>query len=180
MTVSEKIQEARSKAGLTQQQLADAIGTTMQNISQYERGIRTPKIKALQKIADALGVPVAEFLDEELTSMTTGERIRKARLRAGVTQEQLAALLGVDRATISKYESGIIDPPTSQMNRIADLLSMDSAAADCEASDLERLIELLFEFVERVVKKGATPEEVKVLPEMARLLAELMEEGGRK
>lgn len=42
------------------------------------------------------------------------------------------------------------------------------------------LAQLLFEFVERVVKKGATPEEVKVLPETARLLAELMEEGERK
>ena len=38
------------------------------------------------------------------------------------------------------------------------------------------LAQLLFEFVERVVKKGATPEEVKVLPETARLLAELMPE----
>lgn len=38
------------------------------------------------------------------------------------------------------------------------------------------LTQLLFEFVERVVKKGATPEEVKVLPETARLLAELMPE----
>lgn len=42
--------------------------------------------------------------------------------------------------------------------------------------DLEQL---LFEFVERVVKKGATPEEVKVLPEMARLLAELLPEDAR-
>ena len=38
------------------------------------------------------------------------------------------------------------------------------------------LAQLLFEFVERVVKKGATPEEVKVLPETARLLAELLPE----
>lgn len=179
MTVSEKIREARSKAGLTQQQLADKLGTTPQYIGLLESGKRHPKIQTLQKIADALDVPVAKFLDEELTSMTTGERIRKARLRADMTQEQLAALLGVDRATISKYESGIIDPPTSQMNRIADLLSMDSAAADCEASDRERLIGLLFEFVERVVKKGATPEEVKVLPEMARLLAELLPENAK-
>ena len=180
MTVSEKIQEARSKTGLTQQQLADAIGTTTQNISQYERGVRNPKIETLRKIADALGVPVAEFLDEELTSMTTGERIRKARLRADMTQEQLAALLGVDRATISKYESGIIDPPTSQMNRIADLLDMDSAAADCEVSDRERLIELLFQVVEQGAQEEADPEKVRILPETARLLAELMEEGWRK
>lgn len=38
------------------------------------------------------------------------------------------------------------------------------------------LAQLLFEFVERVVKKGATPEEVKALPEMARLLGELLPE----
>lgn len=37
--------------------------------------------------------------------------------------------------------------------------------------DLEQL---LFEFVERVVKKGATPEEVKVLPEIARALVVLL------
>ena len=41
------------------------------------------------------------------------------------------------------------------------------------------LAQLLFEFVERVVKKGATPEEVKVLPEMARLLAELLPENAK-
>lgn len=85
MTVSEKIQEARSKAGLTQQQLADAIGTTMQNISQYERGIRTPKIKALQKIADALGVPMTEFLGGELLStVPTCELVKELEKRAGV------------------------------------------------------------------------------------------------
>lgn len=41
------------------------------------------------------------------------------------------------------------------------------------------LAQLLFEFVERVVKKGATPEEVKVLPEMARLLGELLPENAK-
>ena len=180
MTTGENIRNARKNAQLTQKALGELCGIAEPTIRRYESDKLHPKIQTLQKIADALGVPITEFLNEELTSMTTGERIRKARLRADMTQEQLAALLGVDRATISKYESGIIDPPTSQMNRIADLLSMDSAAADCEASDRERLIGLLFEFVERVVKKGATPEEVKVLPETARLLAELMEEGWRK
>lgn len=62
---------------------------------------------------------------------------------------------------------------------MADLLGLYSTAADCEASDRERLIGLLFEFVERVVKKGATPEEVKVLPEIAQLLAELLPENAK-
>lgn len=38
------------------------------------------------------------------------------------------------------------------------------------------LAQLLFEFVERTVKKGATPEEIAVLPEVARVLAALFVE----
>ena len=34
----------------------------------------------------------------------------------------------------------------------------------------DKLEALLFEFVERAVKKGATPEEVAVLPEVAHVL----------
>lgn len=49
--------------------------------------------------------------------------IRDARKAAGVTQEQLAKLLGINRATLSRYESGDIDPPTSQIRRIASALN---------------------------------------------------------
>ena len=42
-STGKKIKGAREKAGLTQSQLAEAIGTTSQNISQYERGLRKPK-----------------------------------------------------------------------------------------------------------------------------------------
>ena len=40
--------------------------------------------------------------------MTTGDRIRKARLAAGLTQEQLAEKIGVKNAAIHKYEVGIV------------------------------------------------------------------------
>lgn len=55
-STGKKIKEAREKAGLTQSQLAEAIGTTSQNISQYERGLRKPKYETLLKIAKALNV----------------------------------------------------------------------------------------------------------------------------
>lgn len=38
--------------------------------------------------------------------------------------------------------------------------------------DIQKLRSLLFEFVERAVKEDATPEELKVLPEVARVLKE--------
>ncbi len=44
-----------------------------------------------------------------------------------MTQDELAQFLGINRATLSKYESGIIDPPTSQLQRIADALGVHVA-----------------------------------------------------
>lgn len=35
-----------------------------------------------------------------------GARVRAARLASGISQEELAARLGVDRVTLSRYESG--------------------------------------------------------------------------
>lgn len=48
--------------------------------------------------------------------------IRKMRKAAGITQEQLAKSLGINRATLSKYESGVIEPSVSQLERIAEAL----------------------------------------------------------
>lgn len=65
ISIAEKIKGVRELAGLTQAQLAEKVGTTPQNISQYERGIRNPKYGTLCKIADALGCNVTD-LDESL------------------------------------------------------------------------------------------------------------------
>ena len=40
--------------------------------------------------------------------MTTGERIKALRLKYGYTQEELAALVGVQKAAINKYEDGTV------------------------------------------------------------------------
>ena len=52
------------------------------------------------------------------------EKMRKARKAAGLTQDDIAKILGVNRATISKYETGLIDPSIDQLEAIANALSM--------------------------------------------------------
>lgn len=49
--------------------------------------------------------------------------IQKARKKAGITQDTLAAALGISRATVSKYESGLIAPSIGQMGKIARILN---------------------------------------------------------
>lgn len=51
--------------------------------------------------------------------------IRRARKLAGKSQDELAKDLGVNRATISKYETGAIEPTVSQLMKIADALGVD-------------------------------------------------------
>ena len=41
--------------------------------------------------------------------MTTGEKIKQLRKRLGMTQEELGNLIGVQKAAINKYETGIVD-----------------------------------------------------------------------
>lgn len=55
-TNSSRISEARIAAGLTQAQLASAIGCTQSMIAQWETGARLPKMQSLVRIADALHI----------------------------------------------------------------------------------------------------------------------------
>lgn len=66
--IGEKIKEVRKEKELTQRELAERLGTTPQNIAQYETGKRNPKRETLQKIAQALNVPLSDLIpDNEIT-----------------------------------------------------------------------------------------------------------------
>ena len=51
--------------------------------------------------------------------MTFSEKLKKLRKEKKVTQEQLAQIIGVERSSIGKYETGT-QPSTDIMKRIAD------------------------------------------------------------
>lgn len=49
----------RAAAGLTLQEVAEATGVSRSFLSQVERGLASPSIASLRRIADALGTPMA-------------------------------------------------------------------------------------------------------------------------
>lgn len=53
----------------------------------------------------------------------SGAMIRRLRLEAGLTQKQLAELVGVTQAHVAKIECGRVDPRLSTVNRILLVLS---------------------------------------------------------
>lgn len=50
--------------------------------------------------------------------MVPSAALRQARRRAGLTQRQLAATVGVPQSTIARIESGAMDPCTSTLDRL--------------------------------------------------------------
>jgi transcriptional regulator with XRE-family HTH domain len=68
--MGERIAAARTKAGLSQSDLARMCEVSQSHISQLEKGTWGPKVNTVMLIATALGVDVRELLP---TSEITGE-----------------------------------------------------------------------------------------------------------
>lgn len=62
--VANRIREIREKQGLTQDQLAEMVGTTTQQISRLELGQRGLDVEWMERIAAALGKRPAALIDE--------------------------------------------------------------------------------------------------------------------
>lgn len=63
MSIDERILEIRSRAGLTQQEMADRLFVTRQAVSRWERGETVPGIDTLRLIAEAFDVRVDQILE---------------------------------------------------------------------------------------------------------------------
>lgn len=59
MASSTLIREARLRAGLTQTELAERLGTTQSSIARWEGGGSQPSVETLQRIVRACGLELA-------------------------------------------------------------------------------------------------------------------------
>lgn len=99
------------------------------------------KLYSLEEVTDELigqnGTPEREDFDrkveEALHAYRIGEAIKKARLSQNLTQEQLGASIGVQKAQISRMERGYsISIPT--MSRVFKALGIATATLDLGAA----------------------------------------------
>lgn len=67
------IKKYRKEKGLTQSQLGELLDVSQAMIAQYEKGMRHPKIETLRKIAFALDVKLADFLEANQTLIDESE-----------------------------------------------------------------------------------------------------------
>ena len=78
-------------------------------------------IRALMKyLNDKKATPEQAVLRRSL-----GEALRDHRQRCGMTQEYVAEALGVSRQAVSKWETGVAEPSTSNLLALAKLYGVD-------------------------------------------------------
>ena len=76
------IRKYRTEKGLTQKKLGELCGIADSNIRKYESGNQNPKIETLQKIADALDIPVNRLLAGKII---TGDELKEKLSEYGLT-----------------------------------------------------------------------------------------------
>lgn len=54
-----------------------------------------------------------------------GRRLKQYRVACGLTQEQVAAVLNINRTTYTKYETGVAEPSFDLLSRIVSIFGTD-------------------------------------------------------
>lgn len=122
----QNIRRIRKEQGLTQKELGERCGIADANIRKYESGRQIPKIQTIQKIANALNVPMNEIYSKGTLDADFGSKVKRARERVGISQKTLGERLGVTQQTVAQYESTTDQPKMNTVRKIADALGIQA------------------------------------------------------
>lgn len=82
MELGNKIKQLRTKAHLTQEQLADELGISPQSVSKWENSVAMPDITLLPKIAEIFGVSIDDLFD-----LTVEQKFNRIENRMDLEEE---------------------------------------------------------------------------------------------
>jgi transcriptional regulator with XRE-family HTH domain len=102
--------------GLTQRTLAERLDCRPETVAAWERDESEPLARRWPAIEAALGVGLVPERDG------LPGRVRAARLRLGLTQEQVAARTGLDPQTVRNVETGRHRPSRRTSQWLAGIL----------------------------------------------------------
>lgn len=131
---SYRIRDARKKAGLTQEQLADKTGLSLSTIRAYETGKRNPKADSYIKIGAACGVSSAVLMgvrDDLHENRTSREALfnklvdicNNAKLITGTEEqtEKLQEMITFENEQIEKFSKMGFAPTKEKLEKLDEL-----------------------------------------------------------
>ena len=104
--------------GLRQSDVARTLGVWTSTINYWENNHHLPHVQYVPKIVTFLGYDPFPGLPDALP-----ERLKAARIAAGLTRRQLAARVAVHPGTVAEWERGEKRPSKGNRERLAAFLA---------------------------------------------------------
>lgn len=134
--LGERLERLRVEHGLSQDQLAEAVGLTRAAVSHYEKGRRRPDFDTVRKLADFFRVSTDYLLgltdqpspQEGSKIEVFARRLRESRIKKGMEIRELAERLKLSESYLSGLEENPLRyPGVTTLNRLAEMLDVTSA-----------------------------------------------------
>lgn len=119
-----RLKEARCSAGYSQKSLASKLYISQQAYAQYETGKASPNPETMKRLSEVLDVSTDYLVGIVARKTITCSRLKELRSFHGIKQRDIAELLGIDRTTYGKYETGASEPDFNTIERIADFYNV--------------------------------------------------------
>ena len=119
VTLGDHLRNRRLDLGLRQFDVARKPGANKDTVHNWESGHTSPALRYIPKIIEFLG-HVTE--NEPRGSLHLPDRLKAYRWVRGVSQKDLALILGVDESTVWHWEQGGTRPSEENTARIEALL----------------------------------------------------------
>lgn len=125
-----KLKDIREDNDISQAQMAEILGVNRSTYSLWELGINIIPLKSLCNFADYFNYSIDYVLEltnirknpnliKGLDLIKLGENIKKIRLQNELSQENIASMIGVTQACITRYEKGLICISTSNLYKLS-------------------------------------------------------------
>lgn len=129
--VGQRLRELRMLAGLSQSDVASALGLTFQQLQKYERGFNRVSASRLFKLAQFFRVPVSVFFDGLEEQRSHAEAGNREDAEAEGTLRSREALM------LARYFQNIRDPQVrAAIRELAERCATASEAGEGQSSEM--------------------------------------------
>lgn len=134
---AEVVRMARKELKPELQGMRKAITGHRSEIAALKREVKalTSQLKATQRQVKVMDAPKAKAVTEDVTPKKSkqipfdAQVLIEKRAALGITQKQMAQLLGASSISIYKWETGHVHPRAAQLERIAEVLKLGKRKA---------------------------------------------------
>jgi transcriptional regulator with XRE-family HTH domain len=135
--------DARRAKRRSSEECAQALGVTLEQFQEFEKGLRAPSLPQLELLALYLDVPLEQFWGKQALSVTSspevmqekdrlillrnrviGTNLRMARNNANFSYKEINDKTGIPEEQMKRYEMGEAAVPTPELELLAGVLDI--------------------------------------------------------